>query len=112
MTTDRELLVLAAKAAGIAVNEHIGMRHDYFADANTGKEWNPLTDDGDGARLEAALGMSVNWYGAMVLVGPNVRGIKMGSQFPEYFEKHGGDKQAARRRAGLRAAASIGESMP
>jgi hypothetical protein len=64
--TDRELLELAAKAAGLPVYwghashkmlwHPIGSAHA----KETGCEWNPLTDDGDALRLAVALGLVVN----------------------------------------------------
>jgi hypothetical protein len=53
--TDYEMRKYAAKAAEIALTEHIGISKDYFADANTGKEWDPLEDDGDALRLAVRL---------------------------------------------------------
>ena len=64
------------------------------------------------ARLEADLGLDVTWYPALVLVGPGRGGDRTGMAFAEYFDKHDGDKQAAQRRAGVRAAAEIGRAMP
>ena len=73
--TDRELLELAAKAAGIGVEwrEVIRSRIAEFQTIKhstqvgfwlNGKQWNPLTDDGDALRLAVKLNMSVdcnNW---------------------------------------------------
>ena len=96
--TDRELLELAAKAAGMDIEwQPCGWAHDN----NTGCEWNPITDDGDEARLEAALGLGVLWGSRTVTVGRKHFG-----PFEERFQEHHGDKQAARRRAGVRAAAA------
>jgi len=100
MSTDRELLELAAKAAGI---------DGFFVDAglNAGsnalpKVWNPLTDDGDEARLEGMLCFDVMWGMASVTV----------DSCTERYNDHGGDKQKARRFAGVRAAAEIGRATP
>lgn len=103
MKADRELLKLAAKAArnppGTS-NSGAGllMANDLY--------WSPLTDDGDEARLEARLGLSARWSGSGVLV---TQGVEFGHF--EYFHWHNGDKQAARRRAGVTVAADIGESL-
>jgi len=57
--TDKELLELAAKAAGIYIEfdsdgkSYIG--NDYV------KEWNPLTDDGDALRLAVKLRLTISW---------------------------------------------------
>jgi hypothetical protein len=54
--TDRELLELAAKAAGIEIKWDYGM----FFLINNGTpthEWNPLYDDKDALRLAVKLGL-------------------------------------------------------
>ena len=68
MKTDRELLELAAKAAGL----EIAKANQAERDALVGREaaglwlsngktwWNPLTDDGDALRLAVALGLVVD----------------------------------------------------
>jgi len=115
--SDRELLEMAALAAGYEgtvteyANGHVEMGLRNHFNPHGGNVWLPLIDDGDEARLEATLGLSVNWYPAMVLVGPAVRGINAGTAHAEYFDKHNGDKQAARRLAGVRAAAAIGKAI-
>ncbi|MBA1234735.1 hypothetical protein G7Z98_09225 [Pseudomonas stutzeri] len=56
---DRELLEMAANAAGVPNHE----LYDTIGD-NGGVEkhgWNPLTDDGDALRLAAALGMRIEF---------------------------------------------------
>ena len=101
--TDRELLKLAAKAAGnpagtSSVGGGLLMANDLY--------WNPLTDDGDEARLESMLGLNVLWGARTVAVGRKHFG-----PFEERYQEHKGNKQAARRRAGVRAAAEIGRRM-
>lgn len=114
--TNRELLELAAKAAGITctwrdvirsrVAEFQTIKHTkhsgFFAD---GKEWNPLEDDGDAFRLQVALQLELEFGACFVNVG----------------KSHGNDGQwhlvresaldlgAATRRAIVRAAAEIGK---
>ena len=64
--TDRELLELAAKAAGIKIDKSPygggGIGNDGFdaagnavTDWHNGKKWNPLADDGDSRRLQVRL---------------------------------------------------------
>lgn len=55
---DRELLELAAKAAGMAVAwiDDFGVM---CKGMNAGARWNPLTDDGDALRLAVALRLTV-----------------------------------------------------
>ena len=57
--SDRELLGLAAKAAGIDVNFD-ATQWDRFWINGGGGFWNPLTDDGDALRLAVALGLVVD----------------------------------------------------
>ena len=109
--TDRELLELAAKAAGVA---------GFWVDdgLNTGSNatpavWNPLDDDGDALRLAVKLGIDVVW--ADIGDGPHVlTGNRLG---PFSIEKlpirmFAFDKElAATRRAIVRAAAEIGKGM-
>lgn len=59
MKTDRELLEMAAKAAGLKECGWMGPGFVHVAD-NAFVEWNPLTDDGDALRLAHALGMQLN----------------------------------------------------
>ena len=97
--TDRELLELAAKAAGykFVFDYDENLQGPCIIDSEGfPKQWNPLEDDGDGARMEEALKMNVIWMKYSVRVG----GCK------EYFSDHNGDCQKARRRASVRAAAS------
>lgn len=63
--TDRELLELAAKAAGKLFNPTVRNKHGLLvvkdgADCQSEQElWNPLTDDGDALRLAAVLRLQV-----------------------------------------------------
>lgn len=117
--TDRELLELAAKATGIEVWPGIGVQsHMLFTRSAksgydgrvTGVEWNPLTDDGDALRLAVVLNMEVYHAddGGMACYAswPTARG------FSYAIERHGVNAVAATRRAIVRAAAAIGETMP
>ena len=109
--TDRELLEAAAKAAGI----EFGWIHDTpRIRAEMGwTPWNPITDDGDALRLFACMpfcelyvseiGATVSWRRA--------DGSGHGFKCDEYASEHGGDLDAATRRAIVRAAAAIGKEM-
>ena len=56
---DKELLELAAKAAGIDYYQlEGGVFVEVFVDGHA--EWNPLTDDGDALRLAVKLGLTVS----------------------------------------------------
>ena len=119
---DRELLELAAKAAGYEVVE----RHDFNGliinvpvdqpIKKGGIYWNPLTDDGDALRLSVLLSVDIshndcqdnNLYvcvhrkGIEMCYGP----IKIIEEFED--EEH---RLYATRRAIVRAAAAIGKEM-
>lgn len=67
--TDRELLELAAKAAGIAL-AYQPFTHNKGAGALTaqGRTWSPLTDDGDALRLAVKLGFGIEVHKALAVV--------------------------------------------
>ena len=99
---DRELLELAAKAAGYdgvyGDNEHPGGEGIFTSDFEV---WNPLTDDGDALRLAVKLKMRVDIGGSVV-----VAFITDDAQHHEDFtDSH----YSATRRAIVRAAAEIGK---
>lgn len=109
--TDREMLELAAKAAGISgewARWHQAYGDEWVEGLNCGGRflWNPLVDDGDGARMEAAIGIHVTWHSDGVVCGKRIW------QETAMFEDHNGDKQAARRIASLRIAAEVGKATP
>lgn len=107
--TDRELLELAAKAADIDGWYEVG----YLSFIKrTGGPWRPLDDDGDGARLEAALGIEVEWFDASVRCANLTGASRNDIVARETYADHGGDRQAARRLASLRVAAEIGKAAP
>ncbi len=99
--TDSELLEAAAKAMGAKefVITHGGT---VFADDAI---WDPLTDDGDALRLAVKLFISLAYPGAYVkaYAGDYASGSS------EYL---GGDSNAATRRAIVRAAATLGQTLP
>ena len=90
--TDREMLELAAKAAG---KKHYGEYNAHAGLKTTGGWWNPLTDDGDALRLAVKL---------------NIDHGKPGMRLSIDW-KPGDDPYAATRRAIVRAASEIGRSM-
>lgn len=108
MNDDRELLEWAAKAAGIdyKISENGSFLRVHEANRLANVCWNPLTDDGDAMRLEAALMLNVTWSADSVEVDSD-----RNCGCAEFYADHKGDKQAARRRAGARAAAAIGKEM-
>lgn len=118
MTTDRELLEMAAQAAGKKHLEWVALRsggtmvHVCRDDSGRREErWNPLTDDGDALRLAVQLNMTTRYEpdpdGAMVSVG-----VPWHDQFTDYWWNEWllKDANAATRRAIVRAAAEIGRA--
>jgi hypothetical protein len=109
--TDRELLELAAKAAGYIFEQYVddGAWVYPIGDVlNKDGEpaylfyWNPLDDDGDALRLAVNLGATLVLSGGRSIV------YMAGNHSVEY---HGDDPCAATRRAIVRAAAEIGKGM-
>lgn len=105
--TDHELLVFAAKAAGINLywqkNEFFGMTsyqvHDGVSAGPTA--WNPLQNDADAFRLVTKLGMTVMVYDFDELGSTAV--MHQALPFIEPHQTQGNEK--ATRRAIVRAAA-------
>ena len=110
--TDRELLELAAKAAGIVFTEIDS--HGVWFDApnkelgKCGVTFNPLTDDGDALRLAVKLcmGISVDFDRVDVAAQDDIVATEYLYQLPAPT-----DPYAAIRRAIVRAAAEIGRGM-
>ena len=111
MHSDRELLELAARAAGILLCGYswIGENEDdeeceileaafvkHHQKQELASKWNPLTDDGDALRLAVKLNLA---YG------------KVFARSVADNHEDGDDIYAATRRAIVRAAAAIGEAM-
>ena len=105
--TDRELLELAAKAAGIEY-DFICPTGAHCGDVSTMQDffWNPLTDDGDALRLAVKLGIVVSAgskENKFVCANPDSKAQILEERRPDPF--------AATRRAIVRAAAEIGEEV-
>ena len=109
--SDRELLELAAKAAEIkgvwsergqclVACEGRGCSYDW---------WRPLEDDGDAFRLAVKLGFIVD-----IDVEEHYTEVEFTSNYEDKStsEGHAFDAMAATRRAIVRAAAAIGETLP
>lgn len=97
--TDRELLELAAKAAGIMLDEWVpglNMGRGAFFLIN-GDTWNPLTDDGDALRLAVKKSILTENHDQFMRL---------------FYEEIALDKRPseATRRAIVRAAAAIGKA--
>ena len=104
MSTDRELLELAAKAAEIQVR--FDFRGEPFMSG--GWQWTPLTDDGDALRLAVKLSLTMG----QTLVGEDhIRYFVASRMYVYEREPLGDDPCAAARRSIVRAAAEIGKRM-
>jgi hypothetical protein len=113
-SSDRELLELAARAAGYKFDSthpfEIAVEHK--AGTNW-YEWNPLTDDGDTHRLAVKLRLDVEFHGEFGVSAMNYElcGSK-NLQGAGETATMGYDIEAATRRAVTRAAAQIGKAQP
>ena len=120
--SDKELLELAAKAAGIefvpATNESgkkceaaFGLWIKTIAEPYEGqrRRFNPLTDDGDALRLAVRLNIEFACFDDSQKVNAGV--WSEDSKPYDCMTPYNGDKQAATRRAIVRAAAEIGKTM-
>jgi hypothetical protein len=116
---DLELLVMAAKAAGIQHVDYENVDYDGCAGLVIVGEhgqhlhgWNPLADDGDALRLAAKLGLELNTDGRG-LGAHTIQGTKLQEEAhataPECSEA---DHMRLLRRCIVRAAAEIGSKMP
>jgi len=122
---DRELIELAAKAAGIEIQwESDGSIQNrmnrptipYFCqNMSSAIDWNPLTDDGDALRLAVKLWIDVSFPPYREPDPPVVHAGMYwdvsDSLWYRYEELRGADPYAATRRAIVKAAAQIGREM-
>jgi hypothetical protein len=111
--TDRELLELAAKAAGLRLDQLSGRGVRREADGQP-VYWNPLTDNADAFRLAVKLGIDVSFP---LYRKPDPPTVHAGRYWDTYVscwypfeERKGDDPYAATRRAIVRAAAEIGKA--
>lgn len=113
--TDRELLELAAKAAGLKL---IPFEDAPLLDDESQAHWNPANDDGDSRRLQVALSIDLR-FGVSDLYGPYAHArteVRRGDSidFHESCLPMGllPDANATARRVVLEVAAVIGKAMP
>ena len=107
--TDRELLELAANAAGYELDWYPSTRCDLVTKRSVGEvvklDWNPLTNDGDALRLVVKCNLHVCvGYGSVSAC------LQDDGSFHQ-IEETKNDPYAATRRAIVRSAAEIGRSM-
>lgn len=105
---ERELIELAAKAAGmpggfgkklVILGSEVDLTGVWYVDADQSQVWQPLIDDGEAMRLAHALDLIVSFgedFTGVYWKGPGLTGL---SDF-------------CPRRAIVRAAAEIGKAMP
>lgn len=124
--TDKELLELAAKAAGFGAaktghtcwteseyprnSKKYGALWNYVGHMDTAELWNPLTDDGDALRLAVRLGLIVSRGCTEVGKEAVVFYLNEIQHQMRCVVPHGSDPCAATRRAIVRAAAQIGKA--
>lgn len=117
MNNDRELLELAAKAAGLDGYRWVGAGMALAIDpskaetGSIGPNWNPLSNDGDALRLAVKLAIDLYFHEAEIEAtafqsDPDEHGV-----YPFGIEPAGDNACAATRRAIVRAAAEIGRAM-
>jgi len=108
MKTDRELLELAAKAAGLdyRFNDSTSAQPHWVRSLTGYTAWNPLTDGDDALRLAVKLEIRYSVSNGATWVEWSTGKT---SSFLHH-EPHGGDPSAATRRAIVRAAAEIGNN--
>lgn len=110
--TDREMLELAAKAAGISGTWSKGYQPHgdmEFDGIETGCQflWNPLVSDGDALRLASALKIDLDWQSTKQFTEDTVEEYR--SARPGHFCAT--EPEADYRRAITRVAAHIGKAM-
>lgn len=119
--TDREMLEMAAKAAGVPGGWREKTAEDGYPAyscgiGNVGRLlplWNPLTDDGDALRLAVKLDIDLMFHTdpdhqTVQAIAPSPKDRNEGWTFTEGF---GSDKAGATRRAIVMAAATLGKEM-
>jgi len=118
--TDREMLEMAARAAGFRVVASVAEMHGCTDEstiypgvmlAGVPNPWNPLTDDGDALRLAVKLKIDLYNYAPPVSEFEWVEAVDYTNKVANAVESYGSDPYAATRRAIVRAAAEIGRQM-
>lgn len=119
--TDRELLELSARAAGINwIKDCVWIENGFYSPLAKHERisWNPLTNDGDALHLAVKLGISITPYPIYnseerhsVIAKQRRKSDTLREANPtEVIELYGDDPAAAWRRAIVRCAAEIGRA--
>jgi hypothetical protein len=107
---DKELLTLAAKAAGYTLEDHYDVNGEYYPWVfELEDRWQPLALDKDALRLAVKLGITAAPGNNTELARSRFSVAVYGAG--EILEKRGDDPYAATRRAIVRAAAEVGRGM-
>lgn len=120
MSAERELLELAAKAAGITGWTYAELAFgEPVLYVNNAGIWNPIGDSGDALELMVHLHLDVNfmWDGCddqydTILIGTHGAKCDVEEPIGCYMDSPDIDEPAALRRAIVMAAARIGKAMP
>jgi hypothetical protein len=108
MKSDREILVLAARSAGVR-GTYFWNIDDSGIEMPGGRVWNPRSNDGDCARLEALLRIDIEWQRIGVVAchrAENGHDIVARVTYADHYD----DRPSARRMASLMVAAAIQEA--
>lgn len=107
---DNELIELAARAVGPKVVRKVECSGGFeLVELSSWLRWNPLEDDGAALRLAVRLNIEFACFDDSQKVNAGV--WSEDSKPYDCMTPYNGDKQAATRRAIVRAAAEIGKSM-
>jgi hypothetical protein len=116
--TDRELLELAAKAAGLEFDptakaaRGLKVVRDGAVCQSDQVLWNPLTNDGDALRLAVKLSIELEWrFDGRLVAFKQVDPLNLDKKRFFAIEGSREDRQANTRRAIVRAAAEIGKGL-
>lgn len=117
--SDRELLEMAAKAAGVEYDpkqfSQFGLWLVIHGEPSEYQRryWNPLKDDGDALRLAVKLNIEFACFDDKQSVNAGVWSAEhKWNEVWDCMTPYNGDKLAATRRAIVRAAAEIGKAVP
>ena len=106
-SSDKKLLILAAKGAGIELSYGKVPYTSFDGLAKGWKDWNPLTNDGDALRLAVKLRIDIQFSFAAIQINCDIYDWAEKAVKVDVQEDGHEDPYAATRRAIVRAAAEI-----